>query len=972
MPMKLIDLQNAVFTLDKRLQKRNGYAKLTTLPSGVFPTTLTTFNGNLTAIGNSIQSYNESNATWVNHGRYQPVQLSVLSLVRKSTAQTSPDSAVSGSLVLTVYVDSDGSNYYQVNDSITSQQLVPPTALPSTANQARAFVLGNNFVITFIATVSGAPHLRYISLPLATLSPSSPIDLSTQVKSLTAAYDGYVADMNLYLAWEGSDSGGAVRLCYLTANLAQSGIKTITSHDPTLLSVTSNGSVMYVTWYESSTNVYTASFNNILNPILSTTLLNTGSTLSHLTSAINGTNGLQVFEEVVHTYGFTPNAPSNYVQTLAVSAGGSVGSVITISRGVGLASKPFLIDNVVYVLTTYQGQYQPTYFLIDSTGAVVARLASGNGGGYLPTQVLPSVTVTGNVAQMAYEIKDLLAPVSKTAQSPAQTGNIYSQTGINLASFNLSNTNQITAEIGNNLNIAGGFLWAYDGTLLNEQGFHLWPEDITTTPTTGGSLANNTYYYQVTYEWTDAQGNLMRSAPSVPILATVASANNAVTLNIPTLRLTYKPKVRIVIYRWSASQQIYYQVTSITSPTLNNPAVDSITYTDTQADASIAGNLILYTTGGVVENLPGPATSSIGLYKSRLMLIPSEDQNLVWYSKQVLEATPVEMSDLFTIYAAPTISSQGSTGPTLAISAMDDKFIAFKRDAIYYLTGTGPDNTGASNDFSDPTFITSTVGCSNQQSIVFTPNGLVFQSDKGQWILGRGLDTAYIGFPVEKYNPLQVTSSVGIPGTNQIRMCLAPDLGVNRVLMYDYFFDRWGTFTNVGVVSSCIYQDLHTYLDQYGNVLQETLGLYVDNGSPVLMAFTTAWMNLMGLQGFQRAYLLYILGNYISPHTLGVTIAYDYNNGPVQNVTINPTNYAGTWGSEAYWGDGIWGGAGSLEQWRIFLSQQKMQAFQVTVTESYDPSKGVSPGAGLTFSGLNLVVGAKKGFVPLPASNSVG
>ena len=53
--------------------------------------------------------------------------------------------------------------------------------------------------------------------------------------------------------------------------------------------------------------------------------------------------------------------------------------------------------------------------------------------------------------------------------------------------------------------------------------------------------------------------------------------------------------------------------------------------------------------------------------------------------------------------------------------------------------------------------------------------------------------------------------------------------------------------------------------------------------------------------------------------------------------------------------------------------QQKInQSFQITVQESYDPSYGVAAGAGLSLSGLNLVYGAKKGYVPLAAAVSTG
>lgn len=970
MPTNLIDLQNAVFTLDKRLTKRNGFQNLTTLPTSTFPTTLTTFNTNLTAIGNSIQAYNETSKSWVNHGRFQPVQLDVLPLVRSSSNQSAVDVAVAGDLVCSVWEDGDGTSKYQVSDSVTGQLLQGPVSLANTANQPRVFALGNHFVVTFLVTISSTPHLQYIALPLLNLaSPTSATDISTTVKSITTGYDGYVANNTLYVAWNGSDGGGAVRVTYIDSNLNQHTTRVIASSVADLMSVVSDGAVVWVSFYTSSgTTRHVTALNPILNTILAVTTLSTTGTVIALTSSIlNGS--LISFAEISHDYSYE-SVRSDFIQSVSCTTGGTVGSPVIVCRSVGLASKSFVLNSSVYMLATYGGEFQPTYFLIDQNGNAIARLAYSNGGGYVSTQVLSSAIIGNDTVSVGYLFKDLAVSVSKL-QGSVQTSNVYTQTGINLATFDLAGTNLVTAEIGNNLNIAGGFLWAYDGALLNEQGFHLWPEDILATPaTSGGHLADSTYFYQVTYEWTDAQGNIIRSAPSVPTEAVVTggSGSGSVVLDIPTVRISYKPGIRIVIYRWSTAQQVYYQITGIASPLLNDPTVDSISYTDESSDSDILGGSIIYTNGGVLENIAGPACTNLGLFKSRLMLVSSEDKNLLWFSKQVIESTPVEMNDGFTIYTAPTTSSQGSTGPTTAVSALDDKFIAFKKDAIYYITGTGPDNTGANNDFSDATFITSTVGCANQPSIVFTPQGLIFESDKGQWILGRGLDTAYIGAPVEKYNADFVASSVGVPGTNQVRLCL----NNNLVLMYDYFYGRWGTFTNINAISSTIYQGLHTYLNDLGQVLQETPGQYLDNTSPVLMSFTTAWMNLMGLQGFQRAYMLYVLGSYISPHTLSITISYDYNDGPEQQVSINPINFSPEYGDLPYFGESTFGGNPTLEQWRVFLNKQKMQAFQVSVQEQFDPSFGTTPGAGLTFSGLNLVVGSKKGYVPLPAANSVG
>jgi hypothetical protein len=203
--------------------------------------------------------------------------------------------------------------------------------------------------------------------------------------------------------------------------------------------------------------------------------------------------------------------------------------------------------------------------------------------------------------------------------------------------------------------------------------------------------------------------------------------------------------VKIVAYRWSVGQQIYYQTTSILAPILNDTTVDSVTFVDVNADVTILGNNILYTTGGVIENVNAPSSNVLALFDTRLWLVDAEDPNVLWYSKQVIPATPVEMSDLFTIFVPPTTSTQGSTGPMTAAAAMDDKLIVFKRNAMLYINGSGPDNTGANNQYSPPIFITATVGSKNQRSIVLMPQGLMFQSDnKGIWLLGRDLNTDYM------------------------------------------------------------------------------------------------------------------------------------------------------------------------------------------------------------------------------------
>jgi hypothetical protein len=329
----------------------------------------------------------------------------------------------------------------------------------------------------------------------------------------------------------------------------------------------------------------------------------------------------------------------------------------------------------------------------------------------------------------------------------------------------------------------------------------------------------------------DSVGNIHRSAPSFPIQGTIQNSGGNFTFNIPTLRLTNKTNVQICLYRWSQSQPTPFFVGSVN----NDTTVDYVAITDTSGssgtDSAISGNRTLYTWGGELENISAPACIAMSMFRSRLFVVSSEDQNQLFFSKQCIEGVPVEFADGFQMFIAPTISSSGPTGTIQSLFPLDDKLVIFKQNAIYYIVGNGPDNTGQFDDFSDPIFITSAVGSNNLNSAVIIPDGVIFQSIKGIWILGRDLSTNYIGAPVEDYvTGHTVVSVASIPTMNQVRMTLEN----GNILVYDYFFKQWGVFILANgalTQDSCIWNNLHTILDSNGNILQETPGTYLDGAS---------------------------------------------------------------------------------------------------------------------------------------------
>lgn len=989
-------MNNSVFTTGGRLTKRNGFKNITNLPNAL-QTNITTFNNNLVATGSNLYAYSADSLQWLDKGVIQPVQLSTLALVHDSYYQTSPDSAVSSSgLICSAFMQGTQA-YVTVSDSETGQQILVKTALVSSAANPRVVVLGNYFIVTFTYLDIATPKLAYVAIN--TMNPTV-IGTVTQISAslssaTTGAYDTAVMNNAMYIAWAGADT--TIKRVYLSSTLVLVATQsTGVASTPDYISIAPDIATtrLWITYaITASTSITTTLYNNTLTTaILGPTVVSASSTIAALSSiVVNSVNN--IFYEIINTYPSAPfpaNTRTDYVQYSTVTYAGVVVNVGTILRSVGLASKPFISENTIYMLVTYAdtNTNQPTYFLIDSAGSIYMRLAASNGGGYAANQVLPQVSTVNSSFYTVYLIKDFLTGINKETNLPSgtPTNAIYSQTGVNLLKFTINDSNQYSSEIATSLHLTGGQMWQYDGIKPVEEGFQVWPENVVATwSAAGGSIVakpdgstnTNAYFYQFTYEWTDGAGNLQRSAPSIPVSVTTTGAGTtgSITLEVPTLRLTYKDgtnPVRIVGYRWSVAQQVFYQFTSVTNPTLNDKTVDYVTIVDTKSDAQILGNAIIYTTGGVVENIAPPAAIASALFKNRLFIVDAEDRNLLWFSKQVIENVPVEMSDLFTVYVAPTTGSQGSTGPITAISAMDDKLIIFKSNAIYYLTGSGPDNTGANNDFSEAIYITSSVGCSNPSSIVLTPNGVMFQSDKGIWLLGRDLSTTYVGAAVEAFNSSTVTSALLIPGATQVRFTVSN----NTTLMFDYFYNQWGTFSNLQAIAACLYGNNHTYLSAAGGIYQETVGTYFDGSSPVLMGFTTSWINIGGLQGFERFYFGYLLGTYYTPFKLNLTLAYDYAQGSSQSILITPSNNPPTtFGSDALFGNSpVFGGSPDTNVFeeRFFPIQQKCESFQVSIQEVFDYSFGSSSGQGLTLSGLNLVVGTKRGFRTQSAKRSAG
>jgi hypothetical protein len=568
-----------------------------------------------------------------------------------------------------------------------------------------------------------------------------------------------------------------------------------------------------------------------------------------------------------------------------------------------------------------------------------------------------------------------------TSLQPAGASKVLASTVIKkqIADFSQS-SNYFDVSQGEALHISGGLLKMYDGYKVVEHGFLDIPEapkDIDPVTdliasTSDGLDASKRYLYSIVYKWTDRTGKIHRSSPSLPIsVTTPAGTKFLANLSFIPCYLTSKNDVEIEIYRTQGNGTIFYKISKVVD-TVNTPGTDDfitgsyaniknkkfISITDYVTDQELAYAEPLYTTGGVLENDAALSSSYVASYKARTFLILSDGFTLQ-YSKVTGIGEPVRFNAAFKI----PLDDKG--GKATALAVVDDHLIIFKERAIFALTGEGPNELGQQDDYRTPYNITSDAGCIDANSLVENPEGIMFKSSKGIYMLKRNFGLQYIGDSVEAYNNEKITSATLLSTANQIRLITE----TGKALVYDYYTNRWSTFTNIRGLDSIEFKGVYHYVRADGLVYKETKGQYQDNGQFIKMRIKSAWIQIAGVQGFERFYQMMFLGNYKSAHKLLIKFAYDFNPFYQQETTINTEDVLNpsTYGTGTY-GTGVYGGEFPLYQWQVYPKIQKCQSFQFELQDF----KTTVDGESFSLSHIMAEVGVKNGSFKTSGNKSFG
>ncbi len=305
--------------------------------------------------------------------------------------------------------------------------------------------------------------------------------------------------------------------------------------------------------------------------------------------------------------------------------------------------------------------------------------------------------------------------------------------------------------------VSGGRTSSYDGLSLSEFGFVHTPTITGVAAGAGTSkTAGGLYNYILLYESVDSLGRRHISRCSNPFAYSSVGAED-VTLTIPYPSITSHRAYEIQfsgaqhnhlkyhVYRTANGGTQYYRVTSDSIDAgviqTNPVTAETITVTDSLTDALLVANPILHrqpgTAGTPLDRYHAVASSCTVRHKDRVFFARG---NTVYYSSFEVFGEAPWFNPAFS-FVVPN-----GLGNITAMASMDGLLVVFKKNSIFIIDGDGPpENGGNGSEFSPPKKIVSESGCVDARTLINTPAGVMFRSQRGLETLRRNLTVEWTG-----------------------------------------------------------------------------------------------------------------------------------------------------------------------------------------------------------------------------------
>ena len=298
----------------------------------------------------------------------------------------------------------------------------------------------------------------------------------------------------------------------------------------------------------------------------------------------------------------------------------------------------------------------------------------------------------------------------------------------------------IPAKINGQLFLSGSRMREFDGSQLYESGLFQGPKEFTVEQgVDGGGLIAGQYTYCAIWKWIDAGGRVHRSQVSEPFVYDAPGEPQSAVITIAQPPFSDRQAHGTItifceVYRTAMDGTVFYLLNPnnriIVTPDLSVP----LTFTDIQADDDITDNETIYIGDGtILDNGEPPPCKYIWAGEDRLICGGLEDPTMYAFSKRVRPGEGLAFP------LTEETSFRGTIeGDITGVAQLDGIWFIGSRDAIWAVSGEGPDNEGR-GEFTRPRKLPSDTGFLNQRSVCEVPQGLLFQGRSNKmFLLPRG------------------------------------------------------------------------------------------------------------------------------------------------------------------------------------------------------------------------------------------
>ena len=422
------------------------------------------------------------------------------------------------------------------------------------------------------------------------------------------------------------------------------------------------------------------------------------------------------------------------------------------------------------------------------------------------------------------------------------------------------------------LRIAASCPMTYDGRTFVEEGFLQFPEGVNVDATAvaattwdeneAGTLVGVEVRYRALYEWIDTKGVIHQSAPSPNAVAWTPTDGIPVCVVVPSLQLTRKTNVKVVIFRsgLGVTANSYERIATVD----NEKFSQSIHFIDT---GLVDYGQPLYAQGGYLETIQPPPSRVVGTHQGRIFWVHREyEENLVEYSKVEASGLGLEHSDILQF----TVPSKG--GRITGLTSWMGRLYVFKEKAIYAVMGEGYNNYASdpgNSAYARPELISDGIGCVDPATLVQTTTGIFFSDTRGIFAIAGNGQVIPVGENIRYYTDDEpAICAVHHPKRSWVIFYTA-----TRALVFHLDYNLWTTWKGCGAVSAVGAYGTTYRLDSAGAIhgMDESVRYdYVTGHVDVIIKLESRWLNIAGLMGAAILHRIIFSGHAKSTQWRGV------------------------------------------------------------------------------------------------------